>query len=319
MLASRTSPMRTRDSLAVVGPVVVIAAAATTAVCVPFGPMLSTASGDITTLYALAVALRMLAAFFALAHRSTARPSVFDGVRATVRSALCGLPAVLAIAGLVLLSGTASVQGLIDSQGALPWEWNLFRTPFTLGLGALYAVSVLASAPEPRALRSMRNEDEQVGRVDRVLTMTSTGLEWAHVAVLCAIGAALFVGGWRVPGASTQDQGRSAILQMVGIGVLSAKAWSAMFVLLALRWVMPRARPAAVIAQCWRAVALLALITSISLAGWTYYVPRLPDLARLALAITTFAFCGLWAAPSALRRIVALRRGRGGLGVAAPG
>ena len=37
---------------------------------------------------------------------------------------------------LVASSGGLGFQGLAAMQGALPWQWNLFRDPLLLALGA---------------------------------------------------------------------------------------------------------------------------------------------------------------------------------------
>jgi hypothetical protein len=83
------------------------------------------------------------------------------------------------------LAETRSLSGLVAAQGAAPWQWLVFRNP---ALTVVFPLFMLSSA-------AGFITDGDVGRNRATLTH---GIEIVYRALMCAIGAALFIGGWQV-------------------------------------------------------------------------------------------------------------------------
>lgn len=254
----------------------------TTALAVPFGSGIFLVDPDV-----LAATLALVVGGAALA---TTRHS---GVRAKVgvaaREMMRGLPLVVGAGAAVAAAGSLGFQGVAASQGALPWQWNLFRDPLLLGVGAYAVAWVLAgfeSGPRPSLPLHL---------AERLLT-------WSRSVLL----ALLLLGAWRLPAVGAGVQASSVGLQMLGVGVLLAKAWALHAAARRVRRLTRRPRAEFLTRVAWiaalpAATLALAAYTALALAG-----SRLPWAARDAagslVAWATFGWCALSAGAWAFAR-----------------
>jgi len=86
--------------------------------------------------------------------------------------------------GCVLVD-TRTLTGLVAAQGAAPWQWLVFRNP---ALTVVFPIFMLSSAAGFITYRDSGH--------DRA-TLTHW-IEVVYRALMCSIGAALFIGGWQV-------------------------------------------------------------------------------------------------------------------------
>ena len=85
--------------------------------------------------------------------------------------------------------------------------------------------------------------------------------EWRHVFVLSSFAAALFLGGWRLPGVSVDEQQGSLHCQVAGAALFQAKCWLVVLAVLWVRWVLPRVRVDQMMGVCWRVFIPLSVAT----------------------------------------------------------
>src|SRR6185436_14144796 len=85
-------------------------------------------------------------------------------------------------------SGTRALDGMVHTQGALPWQWAVFGRPALLIAFPLYVVYAARLGAETLALHA-QGPTATLLIAERVLTNV----------VLCAFGAAIFLGGWQSP------------------------------------------------------------------------------------------------------------------------
>lgn len=112
-------------------------------------------------------------------------------LRMRLQTALrCSRRMVLACAPVAFgcfLVESRSLGGLVAAQGALPWEWLVFKNPVLLLLIPLYLVACAGGLLSPV-------------RSDQVQTVPMRWSESVYSALSCSIGAALFLGGWQSAG-----------------------------------------------------------------------------------------------------------------------
>ena len=89
--------------------------------------------------------------------------------------------------------------------------------------------------------------------------------EFANVYLMSAIATALFFGGWQIPGLSAETQASSWLLQGLGVAVFAIKACFGSFVVLWLRWTLPRLRVDQLMSLCYRYLLPLSLAMLIAL------------------------------------------------------
>lgn len=141
--------------------------------------------------------------------------------RAFAGAVLLLLPLGLALVAAVSASGSLRGIDAVRGQGAMPWEWNAFRSPFSLALVLTCLVA--------QALLGARARGEHHG----------PGADAAYrVGLLFSSGvlAVLFFGGYRLPGGIDK---LSLFARVVGGCLLLAKTWSLVAFSLLVRFTRP--------------------------------------------------------------------------------
>lgn len=211
--------------------------------------------------------------------------SVRSGLLRSVSALLHQLPVLAGIATVVVARGSVRLTDLVAEQGAWPWEWHVFHSPFLLVTFVLYVTALvpelstrdpLELTREPRA--SLRGLSKLVG--------------WVHLLVMSSLAAALFLGGWRLPGMGAEEQFRNLTSALAGAVVYQAKCWSVVALVLAGRWLFPGLGIERTTAWCWR-WALPASATCFgAMLLWLFGTrhPFVADLERNTGAVVFAAF-----------------------------
>ncbi len=104
--------------------------------------------------------------------------------------------------------------------------------------------------------------------------------EWANVFVMCGIASALFLGGWQIPGIEPREQEASFALQCLGAVVFQLKSWFLIFVVIWIRWTLPRVRIDQMMNLCWKWFVPASFLAFILTGVWVVWSP-LPDVQRI--------------------------------------
>jgi NADH-quinone oxidoreductase subunit H len=126
----------------------------------------------------------------AVAVASTLIALLARGLRDAFRVATFQLVASLAVAGVVVLSGSVRVDEIASTQGALPWSWIAFHGPAGLAAFVIFALALVASttrkskSPEFSRLLESRSALDPLGLSDAF-----------RIALACSLAVPLFLGG----------------------------------------------------------------------------------------------------------------------------
>jgi NADH-quinone oxidoreductase subunit H len=259
----------------------------------PFGQYLIAADLDVGILYVIAVTSLVTIGLLSGGWASNNKYSLLGGIRSAAQIVSYEVPGAIAVACIVMMTGSLRLQEIIHAQGGWPWEWFLFKNPVTFALFCLYFTTALAEGnrapfdlPEAESELVAGYATEYSGM--RYLFFFFA--EWANVFVMCGIAAALFMGGWQVPGLSTGAQEAHFGLQMVGALVFLAKAWVLIFVVIWIRWTWPRVRVDQMMTLCWKWLVPMAFGAFALCAGWVVWSPG--RTAQTAMGVGMFAiFC----------------------------
>ncbi len=213
------------------------------------------------------------------------------------------IPAGVAIFIPVAMAGTLSMQGIIRAQGALPWEWFIFRNP-----AAFVAFFILFTSQLAEANRTPFDLPEAESELVAGYLSEYSGFrfamfflaEWGNIWVLSAVATTLFLGGWQVPGVSAE-----AIDALRGDGTLPAAAWwgwnavsMIVFtiktivlcnVVVWLRWTLPRIRVDQMMTLCWKYLVPAAFACFVFTLFWELAAGSAQGLER----VTGFALTGV--------------------------
>ena len=189
-----------------------------------------------------------------------------------------------------MMTGSLRLQEIIRAQGGAPWDWYLFRNPILFAVFFLFMTTLLAAEhadPQAGALPALELETKGPSLRDRAFLFT---LEWAHLSLLCGIAAALFLGGWQVPGLAPGEQEAHFWLEIAGSALFLLKAWLLILAALSLRATLPRLRLADRMSVCWRWFVPLSMSAVVFTAGWVAWSPT-RAMQMLVSALTCAMFC----------------------------
>ena len=310
-LASSVGPARAilgataRQTLPPAGaPALVDAAVAAVLAVMPFGQYLVAARMDVELLFFVAAtALAVVAVVGA--------GTTWKGLRAAVHVGWQHVPAALAVASVVLTTGSLRVQEIDRAQGGYPWDWLAFRSPAAL----IFLVLLLrcaqigpddGSLPAPDRVEAHVDDAAAPAPGPRGVWLAAAGR--AHRFIIAGLASALFLGGWSLPGLSAAQQDGRVLLELAGVALLLAKTWALVLGLAVLREALPARRLVERSRATTRREIPLAVAALVATAAWTRWSPE--GAAQLLVS-------GSLVASAALAAVVVAQRLRHG--VVSPG
>jgi NADH-quinone oxidoreductase subunit H len=252
----------------------------------PFSEKLIVADLNVGLLYLVAVTAFIAVGVIMAGWASNNKWSLLGGMRSANQIVSYEIPSSMALLAVVLTSGTMSTQGIIGAQGWLPWDWHLFRTPFLFVAFFIYFIAALGESnrtpfdlPEGESELVAGYSTEYSGMRFALFLLA----EWAELYVIAAIATLAFLGGWQAP-AFVPESIRTLVQVLFFVG----KSFFWIFVIIWVRWTLPRVRVDQMMELCWKYLVPLGFVVLIGTAVWETFVPRHGALA-LAVRLALFA------------------------------
>jgi NADH-quinone oxidoreductase subunit H len=285
-------------------PYLVFVGVSATFVVMPFGQYLIAADLDIGILFVIAVTSLVTIGLMTGGWASNNKWSLLGGIRSAAQIISYEIPGAVAIVCLVMMTGSLRLQDIIAAQGGAgssiidaggwPWYWYVFRNPITFGLFFLYFTTALAEGnrapfdlPEAESELVAGYSTEYSGM--RYLFFFFA--EWANVFVMSGIASALFLGGWQIPGVLPSQQEAHFSLQLIGAILFLLKSWVLIFVVIWIRWTLPRVRIDQMMNLCWKWFVPLSFVALLLTAGWMVAgINKTVELVISAVTFSAFAY-----------------------------
>jgi NADH-quinone oxidoreductase subunit H len=267
---------------------VVIGFVATFAV-IPFSSVLVIADLNIGIVYITAVTGLVVVGVLMAGWASNNKWSLLGGIRSAAQIVSYEIPAGLSIMPIVLLTGTLSMQGIIQAQGAAPWHWFVFANPFTFAAFFIFFVAALAEGNRtPFDLPEAESElvagfcTEYSGMRYLLFFLA----EWGNLYVIGALVTTLFLGGWQVPHVTDN----LVVLTVLQFTVFFLKSYFWVFVAMWVRATLPRVRVDQLMTLCWTYMVPIAMINLVGTAIWMTVVPEsVGRVVQIAMTIAAAA------------------------------
>ena len=251
---------------------------------VPFSSGLMLADLNVGIFYLVGMASLVGVGVFLGGYSSNSKWSMLGGMRGASQIISYEIPATITIISIVLLAGGLSMGTLIGGQGGMPQEWYLFHNPFAFMGFFIYFISALAETNRaPFDLPEA--ESELVSGYHTEYSGMRFGLfalaEYIEVFVVCGVATALFLGGYKVP----FDLGSGAIFvekigldqmiaknigQVLELGSFFTKTFALYYVVIWVRWTLPRLRVDQLMTLCWKYLTPIAIFNLLGCAVWMY-------------------------------------------------
>ncbi len=279
-------------------------------------------------LYVVATSGMAVVALFMAGWGSGSKWSMLGGMRAVAQVVSYEIPVGIALAGVVLWSGSMDLHAIVarqyDGHAVGILGWNLFQSPFLAVLGAILFIGGLAEC-QRTPFDMAEAESELVSGFNTEYSGLRWGMfamaEYTEMLLVGALFATLFLGGYQSP------VGEAWILDLpapaetaVHVLVLTTKIVLCLVLMVWIRWTLPRLRVDQVMRVCWLTLVPLALVclvglaATLALAGGTAPGPAfgiLDPLAHPDLGMLGRALAWLIPAAAGTALVVAARRRHG--------
>lgn len=286
-------------------PYVVVAGFVGAFTAIPFGSSLIIADLNIGILYITGVTSLVVVGILMAGWSSNNKWSMLGGIRSATQIISYEIPVGLAIFPVVLVSGTLSMQGIIQAQGWEPWNWHMFHNPFLFLAFLLFFIGALAEGnrtpfdlPEAESELVAGFATEYSGMRSLLFFLA----EWGNLYVIGVLVAALFMGGWQVP-AFTDNALLLGVAQFLSI-FLKAYFW--VFVAMWVRATLPRVRVDQLMSMCWKYMVPMGMA---SMLGTAIFMVAFPE-GNMVVRYVLFGLTGLVLLRFAQRVRFHLRRSR---------
>jgi NADH-quinone oxidoreductase subunit H len=185
--------------------------------------------------------------------------SALGSLRASAQVISYEIPLGLSVLGVVLLSGTLNLEKILAQQAQVGIAgWNVWVQP--LACLIFYVSSLAESNRLPFDLSECEQElvggyHTEYGGMRLVLFFIG---EYTHLIVISFLTAILFFGGWHFPWIATPES-TYAGAWFVKILVLLTKVLTSIFLIMLIRWTLPRFRFDQLMELTWKVFIPLSL------------------------------------------------------------
>ena len=242
---------RLADSLVfTLAPVLIFVPAILAFAVLPWGEKMVLADLNVGVLYLLALGSTTTIVLFMAGYSSNNKYALLGAMRVIAMLISYEIPSALALLGVVAFAGTMSLSGIVAFQHTY-WSWLVFYQPLPLLIFLLGSTVELNRTPADIA----EAESEIVAGYHIEYSGMKAGLflavELINAVAVSAIVASLFLGGWWTFGVEKAFPGWALFI---------AKIYAVYFVLIWIRYTLPRFRIDQLMAFAWKFLLPLALV-----------------------------------------------------------
>ena len=235
-------------------------------IAIPFGESIIIADFNIGIFYILGVGSIAVLSLILAGWASNNKWSLYGGMRSAAQIVSYEIPAGLSLIIVIMLSESLNMQDIIKYQSGGVFNWIIFDNPFVPIAFVIYFISALAETnrtpfdlPESESELVAGFATEYSGMRYAFFFLS----EYANMFVVSAVAVVGFLGGWQSPLAGFLDSAAWGVFWMI------SKTAALIFVMLWLRWTLPRLRVDQLMSVCWKVFLPISLVNIFGVAIWT--------------------------------------------------
>jgi NADH-quinone oxidoreductase subunit H len=260
-------PTGADKKLFILAPCLVVVGAFLSFVVLPFGSRLQAADLNVGIFYVVAVSSISTVGLIMAGWASNNKYALFGAMRSAAQIVSYEIPAVMVLLTVVMLVGSLSLQDIVWAQNGGLSRWFLFRYfPLMPVAFVIFFTAGLAECnrtpfdiPEAESELVAGFHTEYSGFFFAMFFLA----EYTEMFVISVVASVLFLGGWMAPHPLLQQLGP------IGLGPLwlLAKAWFLVFVMMWLRWTLPRLRVDQLMYVAWKVLLPISMVLVVVVGG----------------------------------------------------
>ncbi len=258
--------------LFIIAPYIVFTASFAAFVPLSYSDHVYVANLNVGVLYMIAISSVVSMAILMGAWGSNNKWSLFGGMRAVAQIVSYEIPIVLSLLAAIIIPASLNMRDIIayQSGGLGIFRWLLFNNPFTFLAFFVYFIGAIAEVnrtpfdiPEAESEIVAGYHTEYTGMRFAFFFMA----EYGDMFVVSAIAVTLFLGGWQIPfiGGIAMPVWLREVLQ---VGVFFAKIFLLIYIMMWIRWTLPRLRVDQLMDLCWKYLTPIAFFNLIGASVW---------------------------------------------------
>lgn len=239
-------------------------------VAIPFSSEYIGSMIDVGVFYIVAVTSLLSISIIMGGWASNNKWSLLGAMRTAAQTVSYEVPTIATILSVIVATGTLNLMEITELQsgngflGFLP-NWMIFHSPFMVIAFVLFFIAILAESHRvPFDLPE--SESELVGGYQTEYSGMRWGLfmltEYADMLLLSLVTATLFFGGWNSPFGPFMDG------PFWGAFWMLLKGMVVVFVMMWLRWTLPRLRVDQLMNLCWKYLIPISFVNLVLIALW---------------------------------------------------
>lgn len=252
--------------LFILAPFLIFIGALTGFIAVPFGEKIIIADMNIGIFYIVGIGSLAVIALILAGWSSNNKWALYGGMRSAAQIISYEIPAGISLVTVIMLASSLSMQDIISYQSGGIFNWIIFDNPFVPIAFVIYFISALAETnrtpfdlPESESELVAGFATEYSGMRYAFFFLS----EYANMFVVSAVAVVGFLGGWQSPLVGFLDSAAWGVFWMI------SKTAALIFVMLWLRWTLPRLRVDQLMSVCWKVFLPISLVNIFGVAIWT--------------------------------------------------
>jgi NADH-quinone oxidoreductase subunit H len=263
------------------GPYIALAGSFTAFLALPFGVAVVAQDMNIAVFYMLAVMSTEVFGIILAGYGSGSKWSLFGGMREAAQMVSYEVPMALCVLVPVIVAGSMNLSRIAEMQHGV-WDWLVFRDPFTFIAFWTYFTCATASCKRaPFDLAEAESElvagfhTEYSGFRWLSLFMAEYGSMFAVSGIACL----LFLGGWSTGLWFELTTYLGPYLgNVINVIVFILKSWFLVFVMMWVRWTLPRLRIDQVMMTCLKYLLPISCGLLLGVSVWRLMVPEVVQI-----------------------------------------
>jgi NADH-quinone oxidoreductase subunit H len=242
-------------------PYIVFAGAFAAFAAVPWGHGMAPADMNLGLFYVLSISSIEAVGVIMAGWASNSKWSILGTMRAVAQVISYEMPLAISALAVVVLAGSLNLTAIVQQQQGWIWEWWVFRSPATfVGFFVFFTASLAALKRAPFDLPEAESElvagfhTEYTGFRFAIFFLA----EYAGMFLFAVLISVLFLGGWN-PGFPV-DLSHGALGRTAGFFVVFLKSVALLFVMIWIRWSLPRYRVDKVMYLCYKVLLPFSVV-----------------------------------------------------------
>lgn len=269
LLKEDVTPTHGYKVLHAVAPMIPVVTALLSVAVIPFGEGLYVTDINAGVLYILAVASLGVYGVTLAGWASNSKYSLLGGLRAAAQMISYELPMGMAVASVILMTGSLSMVDIAESQSMV---WNVFVNP----LGAIIFIICAFAESNRTPFDLVEAEQELVGGFHTEYSSMKFGMfflaEYMHVFIGSILITTFFFGSYHLPFADLYipEDMNMWLKGLLDVSVFTVKVVFWCFVFIWVRWTIPRFKYNQVMKLGWARLLPLSIINFMVIAIFMY-------------------------------------------------